>query len=210
MLPAVSGYDFVSCWTEPAGARALTGASTASDDMTLESCAAFCADWPYFGVEYGRECYCGLEPASSSGSAEAPMSGCSFPCAGNADQKCGGNSRLNVYRNPNQTGPQAPKTVGAYTYFGCATDAADRTLKGSSMASNDMSLDKCEAFCGARGFGFFGTEFSRECFCGNDLQGAGQLVDDGECNKICAGSGSQLCGQANRLTMYKRTTGGAI
>lgn len=31
----------------------------AADDMTVEQRAALCADFLYFGVEYGRECYCG-------------------------------------------------------------------------------------------------------------------------------------------------------
>jgi hypothetical protein len=35
--------------------RALSGKDTASDAMTLDTCATFCAGFKYFGVEYARE-----------------------------------------------------------------------------------------------------------------------------------------------------------
>src|SRR5690606_9125803 len=57
--PIVGGYEFVSCWTEGTGARALGGAAFAYDEMPLESCMANCTGFDYWGTEYGRECYCG-------------------------------------------------------------------------------------------------------------------------------------------------------
>ncbi|KAH8895106.1 WSC-domain-containing protein [Thozetella sp. PMI_491] len=200
--PDVAGYSFVSCWAEPAGARALVGAKNTSDSLTLEECATFCSSWPYFGVEYGRECYCGLLPEANS--AAAPLSDCGIPCSGDSTEKCGGNVRLNLYYNPDKTGPGAPAKVGAYEYFGCATDTLPRTLDGGASTSSDsMSLDMCESFCGGLGFTFFGTEYGRECYCGNELRDESQLVDDGECNQMCDGDNSQLCGQSDRLTIYK-------
>jgi hypothetical protein len=35
--------------------------STSSDIMTVETCAAFCSDYKFFGVEYARECWCGYD-----------------------------------------------------------------------------------------------------------------------------------------------------
>lgn len=52
----VAGYELVSCWTEGTGVRALSASTYSDDSMTLESCAAFCAGYSYFGAEYGREC----------------------------------------------------------------------------------------------------------------------------------------------------------
>lgn len=54
--PTVGKYSLVGCQTEGTGVRALAGAATASDDMTLDMCASFCTDFAYFGAEYGREC----------------------------------------------------------------------------------------------------------------------------------------------------------
>jgi hypothetical protein len=35
--------------------RVLTSAATAGSSMTLESCAAFCSKYTYFGTEYADE-----------------------------------------------------------------------------------------------------------------------------------------------------------
>lgn len=55
-VPTVGRYSLVGCQTEGTGVRALTGASTADDGMTLEMCADYCSAFTYFGTEYGREC----------------------------------------------------------------------------------------------------------------------------------------------------------
>lgn len=52
----VGEYNLVSCWSDGRGARALQGAATAGDDMTLEKCAEFCKDFAYWGTEYSKEC----------------------------------------------------------------------------------------------------------------------------------------------------------
>lgn len=52
----VAPYTYIGCWAEPSDVRALTAVSYASDSMTLEYCAGFCAGvYEYWGVEYGRE-----------------------------------------------------------------------------------------------------------------------------------------------------------
>jgi WSC domain len=49
-------YTYLGCWAEPSNVRALTTVSYASDSMTLEYCAGYCAGiYKYLGVEYGRE-----------------------------------------------------------------------------------------------------------------------------------------------------------
>lgn len=63
--------------------------------MTLEKCASVCSSYSYFGVEYGRECYCGND--LNEGSIEAPASDCSFPCPGKLTETCGAGNRLNLY-----------------------------------------------------------------------------------------------------------------
>lgn len=52
----LGSYTMLSCWAEGAASRALTGASTADDEMTLEKCMEFCSGYNYWGTEYGREC----------------------------------------------------------------------------------------------------------------------------------------------------------
>ncbi len=95
--PNITGYTYQGCYNEPSGGRALTASSTASNSMTVESCAAFCNGANYFGVEYGRECYCGASLPSTS--TPQPATDCSFKCAGNSTEYCGAGNRLNIYEN---------------------------------------------------------------------------------------------------------------
>lgn len=52
----MTGWTYFGCQTEGTNARALSLKATAYDTMTLQSCAADCAGYTYFGTEYGREC----------------------------------------------------------------------------------------------------------------------------------------------------------
>lgn len=111
-LPSVGLYSFVSCWAEPSDGRALSAAFEGADDMTLETCAAFCSTYPYFGTEWSSECWCGNE--LTSGSAAASLSDCDYPCAGDATEMCGGSRRLSLYQNVDWTAPGDPGSIGSY------------------------------------------------------------------------------------------------
>ncbi|KAF3933193.1 hypothetical protein ABW20_dc0101196 [Dactylellina cionopaga] len=90
----------MACYKEPTGVRAIPNALYADDTLTIEKCATACAAYKYFGVEYGRECWCGnvLNVAPSGG--VVPDTDCSTACKGNAGQKCGAGNRLNTYGKP--------------------------------------------------------------------------------------------------------------
>ncbi|KAI1404557.1 heme peroxidase [Hypoxylon fuscum] len=95
--PTVSSYVRVGCYTELPAGRALTGAAYPSDALTLEMCASNCTGFTYWGVEYGRECYCGntLDPLSTP----APDTDCqTMVCAGDRYEYCGAGSRLDLYQ----------------------------------------------------------------------------------------------------------------
>ena len=114
----VEGAAFYGCITEATEARALSGATTSSENMTLEKCSEFCgSSIRYFGVEYGLECklnhtlpwilnihiltlkicigYCG--DSFNIGSTEVSVSDCNMACAGNGLELCGAGNRLSVY-----------------------------------------------------------------------------------------------------------------
>jgi hypothetical protein len=65
--------------------------------MTLEMCGEFCAGFTYFGVEYGRECYCGNSLREGSALAENQKD-CSFLCPGDKTTYCGAGMRLQLYK----------------------------------------------------------------------------------------------------------------
>ena len=51
----VGNFVYQSCHTDDVSDRSLTGKEYNSDSMTLASCASFCSNYTYFGVEYARE-----------------------------------------------------------------------------------------------------------------------------------------------------------
>ena len=74
--------------------------------MTIEACVNFCTskDFPYAGVEYSAECYCGTSLAATS--AKVADSDCNMACSGNAAEPCGGASRLTLFHTTAIMGPQ--------------------------------------------------------------------------------------------------------
>lgn len=93
-------YQYVGCYTEGSGGRALSAASTADGSkMTVEFCATFCSGkgYAFFGVEYGQECYCNND-GPGKGSAQVSDTDCSMTCKGDASEWCGAGNRLNVYK----------------------------------------------------------------------------------------------------------------
>lgn len=87
---------YKEAYTSPLGQRqrSLLGKSIVDSQMTVETCAATCAGYIWFGLEYGTECYCGMD--LTPGSVATDAADCRFSCPGDATQKCGAGDRLNV------------------------------------------------------------------------------------------------------------------
>ncbi|KAF9869506.1 WSC domain-containing protein [Colletotrichum karsti] len=205
--PAISGYTYQGCYVEPPNGRALE-AVTGDDQMTLEMCAGICStsNKVYFGVEYGRECWCGNQLATGATIA-ADDSECSFPCPGNTagGETCGAGDRLNLYKNDNAVvpaGPSAKANAGNYVSAGCYSDLVQGQRALSRWRADDaMTPEMCATFCA--GSAYMGLEFARECWCGDALDTLSQRVpDQTSCNMACAGEATSLCGGPGRLNMY--------
>lgn len=223
----VGSYNYYGCQTESTTGRALSAATFAYNTMTIESCMANCAGYIYFGVEYGRECYCGN--SFTTGSVPAPATDCSFTCPGDATELCGAGNRLSIYKfnstiasssAPGTTAtttssasatatttpswPTIKKVVGLSSYYGCQTEGSNsRALSGLAYANDSMTLEMCIAKCA--GFTYAGAEYGRECYCGNSFN-VGSVVapgGDADCSMICPGNNLEFCGAGNRLSVYK-------
>ncbi|KAH9901771.1 WSC-domain-containing protein [Xylariomycetidae sp. FL2044] len=96
-------WQYQSCYMEPMSPRALQTLIKADDKMTVEMCTKACGDaaYAYAGLEYGRECWCGQQPAPGLEDASDPSCAmqCDMPCGGNAAQICGGRGAITIYRN---------------------------------------------------------------------------------------------------------------
>ncbi|KIM38445.1 hypothetical protein M413DRAFT_30263 [Hebeloma cylindrosporum] len=208
-----AGWASVGCYTDVSSNRTLrTAAFTDVNDMTIESCTAFCtpAGYQYAGVEFGRECYCDNVIEAPGGPAPDGTAGCNMPCTGNAAETCGGAGRINIF---NSTVGKAPassikQTVGSYQYRGCFQDAVNggpRSLLNRLDVPGGVSAETCTAACKAAGFPLAGLEFGQECWCDTYMP----LVipaPDSDCNTPCQADATELCGSGNRLAVYQGTS----
>ncbi|KAJ4371927.1 hypothetical protein N0V86_008481 [Didymella sp. IMI 355093] len=201
----ILGYAYQGCFTDNVPQRVLAGKTSADEAMTLEMCAAFCkvGGYSWFGLEYGRECYCGTKLDALS--TKELESACDTTCSGNTFQKCGGPNHLNVYTNPTLSAPteKSVTSLNGFRYKSCWTDKVDdRSLKAVDYRTDDMTVEKCADKC--KGYAYFGLEYSRECFCGDNL--SGKAAPESDCGMLCMGANKQWCGGPDRLNLYTQAT----
>ena len=191
----------LGCYTDNTnGQRALNADSYGSpNNMTVGNCASFCKRYPIFGLEYGQECWCGdrLGPFSQ----QVSNAQCSFACSGDATQRCGAGDRLDVYVNGAYK-PRLPDVdIPGAPYIGCFVDPGNpRALPNKVVSSGDMTARGCKGVCEGEGYRYFGTEWGRECWCGNVRPSI--PAPESECSFGCAGDDDETCGAGLRLTVY--------
>ncbi|KAM7215640.1 WSC domain containing protein [Rhypophila decipiens] len=199
-----TGYIYQGCWQEPQGIKLLTGArapNNLEDIMTIQVCQTFCAIWPYYGLEYERQCYCGQ--TLNGGALADPQSQCNIPCVGNSSQICGGPDRVSLYYDSSVPGPNDPPVFDDSNLVACYQETNPRVLDGPSIRDdNDMDLQACSTFCAL--FNYWGLENGNECYCANALTSPNTVRPQSECNKQCPWEQTQLCGGADRVIIYHR------
>ena len=205
---SIKGQNYAGCYTEATNGRALSGSTYYNDKMTVEKCAAACNAYSLFGLEYGRECYCGNR--INSGSVLTLEGDCNFTCPGNKAQSCGAGRRLDLYYEstgelPGTTASTAPVSAPTSTKFaakGCYTEpTSGRALADKSYAEDKMTVEVCAARC--KGFRYFGLESYHRCYCGHTLQSGSVPADAGACNLPCTGDITEICGGLNKLNLYE-------
>lgn len=149
-------------------------------------------------------CWCGNTPPSTA-YLDSPAVHCSYTCAGDSQDICGGNGGfISVFYDstrytpgnttvvsttssgpptPTATGvPQTqPTAAGNYVYFGCYTDDVNkRALPDvvNPVESGPNTPDTCAAAC--NGYTFAGVEFSGECFCAMAIGGGNVVAPGGD------------------------------
>ncbi|WVF70056.1 hypothetical protein IAT40_004843 [Kwoniella sp. CBS 6097] len=202
-LPA--GWTDLGCMEDDVNKRALDGGSITLNNNTISACTSYCASkgFNYAGVEFGKECWCGKSATLKT----ADPSTCNVACPGDIYSKCGGSSRMNVYRSPS-----APTTTVAPSAFptaslpsdwrslGCNVDTSDnRALNRGSTTSSNNTIPSCIANCAAQGFAYAGVEYGSECWCGTSAS----LTAAAEgCDVPCSGDEGSFCGGSYRINVF--------
>ncbi|KAH9485989.1 WSC domain-containing protein [Psilocybe cubensis] len=198
-----SGWSAIGCFSDSTDARTLrTAAFTDVTGMTIESCLAFCvpAGYKYAGVEFSRECYCDNNIESPGAPIDA--SACSMPCTGNSGEICGGSNAINIFQST-----PAPPLPSGWEAVGCFSDSTDsRTLRVASFTDvTGMTIESCLEFCTPAGYKYAGLEFARECYCDNVIESPGAPIAASSCSTLCTGSGVEICGGSNALSVFQTT-----
>lgn len=94
--------------------------------------------------------------------------------------------------------------MGGYELVSCwRDDAGARALGDAFFAYDEMTLESCMANC--TGYNYWGTEYGRECWCGDVIRASSTEAPLADCDMACAGDDTQFCGSGNRLELYSTT-----
>ncbi|KAK3217304.1 hypothetical protein GRF29_1g2680333 [Pseudopithomyces chartarum] len=159
-------WEYLGCYTDSVGSRALSGASITSGDMTNAFCSDFCTKGGYnfAGTEYSQECWCGYRLSTTSD--KTPDSDC------NSTEACGGSNRLTVYNNPTGVSrePSVNPGVDGYRSLGCYTDAPGARTLATEVSNaipggyQNSTVANCVAACSQLDYSYAGLEYYGECF----------------------------------------------
>ncbi|EJT99037.1 WSC-domain-containing protein [Dacryopinax primogenitus] len=149
--------------------------------MTVAICQSYCLSngFNFAGVEDGNECWC--SNSIQNGASAASSSDCSTQCQGNANEKCGGGWRINIYQYIPPNGPR-------WSSVGCYVDANNRALPNYAESSSSMTTEVCQSFCGNAGYSYAGTEDGNECWCANSIQNGATQASSADCSTPCVGN----------------------
>ncbi|GFZ50872.1 Endo-1,3-alpha-glucanase agn1 [Saitozyma sp. JCM 24511] len=198
---ATPTWTSVGC-VQDGSSRVLTGPSSTSSSMTVESCQSYCYSNGYAlaGVEYGDECHCGNALSNGLGGSLSSSS-CNMACAGSSSETCGGFYTMNLYR--------------MYTPVGCISDSSSsRSLSNGPNVISGLTTGYCAQYCSKAGYSYAGTQYGDEvrlrshhlqCWCGNSYPSS-RAVSSSSCNMACAGDSTSTCGGFYYINILSLTT----
>ncbi|KAM4023746.1 kremen protein 2 isoform 2-T3 [Anomaloglossus baeobatrachus] len=89
-------------------------------------------------------------------------------------------------------------------YIGCFMDrGSPPALSGASGTSKRLTIQTCIQFCRRKGHEYAGVEAGYACLCGSSSEVAAlDIVSSSQCDQICFGRTSELCGGDGKLSVY--------
>ncbi|KAH6671970.1 WSC domain-containing protein [Halenospora varia] len=99
------------------------------------------------------------------------------------------------------TTPTGLPPVGNYNFVSCWAEPPEgRALPAAFTSADDMTLEKCAGICSS--YPYFGTQWSRECWCDKELTSGSAPAPLSECDHPCNGDATEMCGGSRRLSLY--------
>jgi hypothetical protein len=210
------GWAYKGCWVDQKFGRILGTNTPDNAAQTVELCIDSCIAKGYSiaGMEYFTQCYCGNAMINQAALATSE-SDCNTACGGNSAEKCGGGDRMSIYSNQTTLKvTPVPKTQttdlpGNWQYSSCIVDdAVARTFPYQLEFQNNNTATNCLSQCALFGFGAGGMEYGEQCFCGdaqNIIDSGATVKPESDCNMVCSGNDSYICGGSGRISYYTWT-----
>ncbi|EFQ30848.1 WSC domain-containing protein [Colletotrichum graminicola M1.001] len=143
------------------------------------------------------------DPGSGAPNGSGAPGPATTAAGGNGDAGSGNPNAGPGGGSPSNVTPKAAAEVSGWTHLGCFKDSPVRTLDcdPSKYFAGSMSNEKCISHCAAQGFRLAGTEYGKECWCGNAFQLA-ERIPEQQCNEVCDGRSTDICGGDWAVTVY--------
>jgi hypothetical protein len=103
-------------------------------------------------------------------------------------------------------GSMALPTSPAGTYLGCFRDTSDFDLNGNLERSRSNTPQRCIENCRRRGFPLAAVQYGESCLCGDSY---GLYGNADNCNMLCTGDPSKICGGSNANMVFATGLPGA-
>ncbi|EFJ42201.1 hypothetical protein VOLCADRAFT_97747 [Volvox carteri f. nagariensis] len=215
--PHLKSDCYVGCYMDSADPRVLPIVLLTADNMTIDLCRQLALEaaqllvggLSYYGLEAGRQCFGGndLSQAVSLGAS----SSCTWSCAGNRRQVCGGDWAVSVYRTifppPSPPVPPSPPphALPLGDFVGCFSDSDPvRSLPALlEVSPANMTVDRCRQLAKEGGFEYFGLESGVECYGGDSLEAAWVNGRSSSCDYACTGNDCQICGGNWAVSIFR-------
>ncbi|GAA5859435.1 hypothetical protein JCM8547_006820 [Rhodosporidiobolus lusitaniae] len=186
--------------------RTLPNLKNVGGKWTVSDCLAAvkAARLSVGGLEYGGECWGGVEIANYAVAAgKQPVATCSKPCNDNAQLSCGGTNALDIYVL--KTSSTKLWSDADWTYKGCYTDAGN----GNARTLTDLISEKdarwtvqtCLDAATALNYGYAGLIYGGECWGGNEIA-AGGPTSSSRCAWQCNDADPYTCGGESAMDIY--------
>ncbi|GKT42002.1 WSC domain-containing protein [Colletotrichum spaethianum] len=209
-----TGWTNQGCWVDNLNGRILPNQLPDDPAMTLASCAQACsaAGYTVAGAEYHTQCFCG-NAIYYGGALATDATTCNTPCGGKPAEMCGGPNRMIIMSKgtPQTYQPPVPQKSGfngSWTYQGCLSyEGTTRPLKWQVLFPGVNTANTCLDRCSSFGYSAAGLEYGEECYCGDPANIAMatpkvNFVDETQCNIVCPGNQSSICGGGARISTY--------
>ncbi|CAN0347997.1 unnamed protein product [Ectocarpus sp. 6 AP-2014] len=85
---------YLGCYTDR-NDRVFSGPMTSSADNSPETCKAACEGYAFYGLQYGKQCFCGASDEDFTRHGESQE--CLLRCTGDRKSICGGVWAMSVY-----------------------------------------------------------------------------------------------------------------